>query len=494
MAEVETPRCDIIIKPLVRTPRLHHDVSYGFSGVFCKRITHCDDTLHLTFPIVTLRSFMEVVIHPPDLLSAKPFSVLHLPLPKPPNLIYDALAKPPLPPEPPDMSSHVVVNTLRMIAKVLKFCAYVITIGENSIWIVDMLAILHVIEKSNIQHNFGSCLMECIKSLPEKHEIIAGLSLDLALVTGYDFDCVIGGKYSVLAATHGCVVNAYKLFVKLPDRDVVMWSNLIKSRDSSCLANFASYLVVVMVFVGLMIDNCTLFVFCFPNIPCGDHQVCNEVELMSTAMSSHSKGSLQIPNELQDTKMRHQARKDNRLSNVQTNRDVLHDVIAHLLSTQAFPFVKPIFSIIMYWKLVNGISFDPSVVTFGLTSLAKVGDYSCSYTLVLLALLIGKQHFGLAIPDIATIFWELSIINGTKKQVSQALQSDHKTSIIMHKKLLVAQYREGIQIFDMKSHLDKLEVCWGSSTFHQKRKETFILLDSILLVGFTVWRCDTDMI
>jgi hypothetical protein len=50
-------------------------------------------------------------------------------------------------------------------------------------------------------------------------------------------------------------------------------------------------------------------------------------------------------------------------------------------------------------------------------------------------LLIDKQPFGLALPNIAIMLWKFSISNGTKKQVSQTLQL-HKTSVIMHKKLL----------------------------------------------------------
>jgi hypothetical protein len=178
------------------------------------------------------------------------------PLPKPPDWTYDAIAKPPLPPEPPEMSSKVVVSTLPMIAKVLKFGAYNIKFGENSVWIADMLAILHVIEESNIQHNSlidGSCLMESIESLLEKHEIIGGLVLDLVLLIGYNFQCVIGGKYFVLAATHGSVIQGHRLFVKLPNIDVVIWSNWIKSCDSFCAANLTSCLVLVMVLVGLVI-------------------------------------------------------------------------------------------------------------------------------------------------------------------------------------------------------------------------------------------------
>jgi hypothetical protein len=153
--------------------------------------------------------------------------------------------------------------------------------------------------------------------------------------------------------------------------------------------------------------------------------------------------------------------------------------IAHIPFIQDFQIVKYIFSKILNWRIVNGLSFGPFVVTFGLTKLAEVGDYSCFSTLItysfgyhvwingyllqicaksvtiLLALLVDKQLFGLTIPYIAIMFWELFISSGTKKQVSHTLQL-HKTSVIMHKKLLAVQYWKGIQIFDMRSHLDML--------------------------------------
>ncbi|CAI8597747.1 unnamed protein product [Vicia faba] len=80
---------------------------------------------------------------------------------------------------------------------------------------VDMFAILGVIEKNNILHDallVSSCLMDCIKSLLEKHEIIRGFYLGLVLTTGYECNDIIGSKFFVLAATHGSVIHACKLF------------------------------------------------------------------------------------------------------------------------------------------------------------------------------------------------------------------------------------------------------------------------------------------
>ncbi|CAJ2628340.1 unnamed protein product [Trifolium pratense] len=56
--------------------------------------------------------------------------------------------------------------------------------------------------------------------------------------------------------------------------------------------------------------------------------------------------------------------------------------IAHIPFTQDFHFIKSIFSKILNWRFVNGLSFESFVVTFGLTNLAKVCDYNCSSTLI----------------------------------------------------------------------------------------------------------------
>ncbi|MCH80416.1 hypothetical protein A2U01_0001184 [Trifolium medium] len=72
-------------------------------------------------------------------------------------------------------------------------------------------------------------------------------------------------------------------------------------------SGFASYLFMVMGLVGVKISNYTLSVFCLPDIHFSNYQICHDVELVSTVACSHVKGSLQIPNESLDTKMKHQA-------------------------------------------------------------------------------------------------------------------------------------------------------------------------------------------
>ncbi|CAJ2646400.1 unnamed protein product [Trifolium pratense] len=187
-----------------------------------------------------------------------------------------------------------VVIIHQMIAKVLLLGTYIINFEENSAWTDYMLVILHDIEKNNIKHSSlftGLYLMECIKSLLEKHEII-GLSLGLVLTICYEFNCVIGSKFFVLDATHGSVIHADRLFERYSNRDIVISSN------------FASYFF--MVIVGLKIGNSTFFVFCLSDIHFSNYHVCHDVELVSTVAISHAKGCLQIPNESLDTKMRHQ--------------------------------------------------------------------------------------------------------------------------------------------------------------------------------------------
>lgn len=169
---------------------------------------------------------------------------------------------------------------------------------EISVCTTDMSAILGVIGKYNIRHNAllaDSCLMDSIKSLLEKHEITGGFYLGLVLTIGYECNCVIGSKFFVLAATHGSVIHACKLFEKLPYRDVVIWSSVFKNCACFCPINLVSYF-----FAHSSHFACLAFTF-------QSHQACPNVELMSTITFSHAKGSLQIFIDLQDTKTRHQA-------------------------------------------------------------------------------------------------------------------------------------------------------------------------------------------
>jgi hypothetical protein len=55
--------------------------------------------------------------------------------------------------------------------------------------------------------------------------------------------------------------------------------------------------------------------------------------------------------------------------------------IDHIPSTKYSHLVKSIFSKFMYWRLVNGLSFELFYATFGLTKLVEVGSYNCSSTL-----------------------------------------------------------------------------------------------------------------
>ncbi|XP_045792596.1 uncharacterized protein LOC123887338 isoform X1 [Trifolium pratense] len=59
--------------------------------------------------------------------------------------------------------------------------------------------------------------------------------------------------------------------------------------------------------IVITIGNSTFFVFYLSDIHFSNYHVCHDVELVSTVAFSHAKGSLQIPNESLDTKMRHQA-------------------------------------------------------------------------------------------------------------------------------------------------------------------------------------------
>ncbi|KAL5076298.1 hypothetical protein RYX36_015282 [Vicia faba] len=121
----------------------------------------------------------------------------------------------------PNFSNHSLNATLVFDSRPYYLTSnnFIITFVEISVCIVDMFAILGVIEKNNIRHNallVSSCLMDCIKSLLEKHEIIRGFYLGLVLTTGYECNDIIGRKFFVLAATHGSFIHACKLFEKFP--------------------------------------------------------------------------------------------------------------------------------------------------------------------------------------------------------------------------------------------------------------------------------------
>ncbi|XP_058775587.1 ATPase 1, plasma membrane-type-like [Vicia villosa] len=119
--------------------------------------------------------------------------------------------------------------------------------------------------------------------------------LGLVPTIGYECNCVIGSKFFVLAAKHGTVIHACKLFEKLPYREVVIWSKVFKNVACFCSINLVSYFFPYSLLVVRL-------VFTFQN-----HQACPNVELMSTITFSHAKGSLQIFIDLQDTQTKHQA-------------------------------------------------------------------------------------------------------------------------------------------------------------------------------------------
>ncbi|KAI5442217.1 hypothetical protein KIW84_011327 [Lathyrus oleraceus] len=154
----------------------------------------------------------------------------------------------------------------------------------------------------------GSCLMDFIKSLLVKHEITGGFYLGLVLTIGYDCNCGVGSKFFILAATHGSVIHACKLFQKFPYRDVVIWSSVFKNCACFCSITLLSYF-----FTYSLHFACLAFTF-------QNHQACSNVELMSTITFSHAKGSLQIVIDLQDTQTRHQvihlSTKGNNVGNV----------------------------------------------------------------------------------------------------------------------------------------------------------------------------------
>jgi len=64
----------------------------------------------------------------------------------------------------------------------------------------------------------------------------------------------------------------------------------------------------------------------------------------------------------------------------------------------------------------------------------------------------------------------------------------------MDTKLLEALYWKGIPVFDMGSHMNTIDVGWGSPTFHKMGREKVFLINSLLPFGVELLMCDTDMV
>jgi hypothetical protein len=177
----------------------------------------------------------------------------------------------------------------------------------------------------------GSSFTVPLDTLLKKHVIIRLVSLTVIITIGYEFNCVTGRIYFVIAATHGSNVHVSKLFESLTD--IMIRSSLIKSCAMFCSTNLASYLLAVMILLSLELGNCTLFVFCSPNIHCDNHRVCLDVESMRTASISHANGSLQIPTplveKLQATFNTHVLLHNSILSSIITNYLGLDYIVAN---------------------------------------------------------------------------------------------------------------------------------------------------------------------
>lgn len=64
----------------------------------------------------------------------------------------------------------------------------------------------------------------------------------------------------------------------------------------------------------------------------------------------------------------------------------------------------------------------------------------------------------------------------------------------MDTKLLEALYWKGVPVFDMGSHMNTIDVGWGSPTFHKMGREKVFLINSMLPFGVELLMCDTDMV
>ncbi|CAL9781232.1 unnamed protein product [Musa acuminata subsp. burmannicoides] len=64
----------------------------------------------------------------------------------------------------------------------------------------------------------------------------------------------------------------------------------------------------------------------------------------------------------------------------------------------------------------------------------------------------------------------------------------------MDTRLLEALYWKGIPVFDMGSKMVTVDVGWGSAKFHKMGREKVLLINALLLFGYELLMCDTDMV
>ncbi|XP_045792597.1 uncharacterized protein LOC123887338 isoform X2 [Trifolium pratense] len=272
----DSEHADAINKDVVRNqglslhceiPPALHFMTIGNKQASClgpKFQLHCDKILEentlvsLTASIKTCLSYVRqnVPTHspppkPPDCALLNPLLSL-----EPPNsvAVENRLMFPP-PPKPPAVVNYTLHD-------LLSFHAYGANINQNKEMCVEAL-----------QHLKSFC------------PFVDNLKLDITCINAIT-SCFSRFEYSNSESWH--LGREAKV-------DVGWW---IKYLSVLRIDNFQ---------IVITIGNSTFFVFYLSDIHFSNYHVCHDVELVSTVAFSHAKGSLQIPNESLDTKMRHQA-------------------------------------------------------------------------------------------------------------------------------------------------------------------------------------------
>jgi hypothetical protein len=369
-AEEVIPMREILDNPLVLLPHLNHDVSYAFSGMFYKRTTRFDDKLNLAIPI-DLRSFTDVMIPLPNLLIMKLSPVFIPPLPKPPDLTHNAIANPPLPPEPPDNVSPPILIVLMIEA----FPSFSTTLDAHKLFV-------YLPNRNKITWSYTSSMY----AQPSFN--ILGLLLIFYFMRSYRMnptefilDHVI--KVGIQWSGINHVLHVYDLVVKIVFVQHFCGGTLLaylcENHGSTNELNFLLVDHVTKTFVMWTINSSREKLMHGCGLRLEDIVVLKIDAHIAHYYGMTLQGDLYLVKEWILDKIAnfyHLFYHNSTAANGSATQ-----FIDHIPSTKYSHLVKSIFSKILYWRLVNGLSFELFYATFGLTKLVEVGGYNCSSTL-----------------------------------------------------------------------------------------------------------------
>jgi hypothetical protein len=320
---------EILGKPLVLMPHLNHNVNYAFS-------------------------------------------VFIPPLPKPPDLTHNAIANPPLPPEPPD---NVSLPTLIVLMNEA-FPSFSTTLDAYILFV-------YLPHRNKITWSYTS-------SMYAQHSFnILGLVLFFHFLRSYsmnptefilDHGTKVGiqwGGINHFILLYGMVVKSFQHVCGGTLLIDYFWVDYSCSNESNLpLASHVTKTIVVWPTnssQGKLRHGCVLWL-----------AIDIVVSMIDASISHYCEMTLEMNLFLA---------KEWIIDRLANTYHIFHHnfVVANLYathcitlvpSTQASHFVKVIFSKIMYRRPSNDLSFEPFVITFGLNKLAEVADYSYSSTII----------------------------------------------------------------------------------------------------------------